>query len=237
MSISSTGLYGSATIVNSDLFTDVETLKEQVTTLSTTYLQTTEEHRTDISQNRADISSNLSKINDISNNIIVFIETNISDLSNNRIVAIEQDITDISNNRIVAIEQDITDISNNRIVAIEQDITDISNNRIVAIEQDITDISNNRIVAIETDITDISNNRIKDIEDDVIDISSNKKFIRDLQSVNYSMLLANAPAKWPNPVIQEGYNAVIVNNEGVNIISALHLKLIHHFYKLRLKTH
>ena len=64
MSISSTGLYGSATIVNSDLFTDVETLKETVTTLNTTYLQTTAEHR-------ADISSNLSKINDISNNRIV----------------------------------------------------------------------------------------------------------------------------------------------------------------------
>ena len=100
MSISSTGLYGSATIVNSDLFNDVEDLKEQVTTLSTSYLTTTNEHRIDISQNRRDISSNLSKTNDI---------------SNNRIVAIEQDITDISNNRIVAIEQDITDISNNRI--------------------------------------------------------------------------------------------------------------------------
>ena len=35
MSISSTGLYGSATIVNSDLFTDVETHKETVTTLNT----------------------------------------------------------------------------------------------------------------------------------------------------------------------------------------------------------
>ena len=68
MSISSTGLYGSATIVNSDLFNDVETLKEQVTTLSTSYLQTTQEHREDTSQNRQDISSNLSKINDISNN-------------------------------------------------------------------------------------------------------------------------------------------------------------------------
>jgi hypothetical protein len=34
MSISSTGLYGSATIVNSDVFTDVQDLKEQVTTLS-----------------------------------------------------------------------------------------------------------------------------------------------------------------------------------------------------------
>ena len=103
MSISSTGLYGSATLVNSDLFTDVETLKETVTTLNTTYLQTTQEsHRTDFSLNRQDISLNLSKIDYI---------------SNNRLVAIEQDITDISNNRIVSIEDDITDISNNRIVA------------------------------------------------------------------------------------------------------------------------
>jgi hypothetical protein len=83
MSISSTGLYGSATLVNSDLFTDVETLKETVTTLNTTYLQTTQEHRTDFSLNRQDISLNLSKIDDI---------------SNNRIVAIEQDITDIESN-------------------------------------------------------------------------------------------------------------------------------------------
>ena len=41
MCISSTGLYGSATIVNSDIFDDVEALKEQVTTLSTSYLTTT----------------------------------------------------------------------------------------------------------------------------------------------------------------------------------------------------
>ena len=118
MSTSSTGLNGSATTVNSDLFSDVEALKEQVTTLSTSYLTTTNKHRIDISQNL----------------------TKIIDISNNRIVAIEQDITDISNNRITAIEQDITDISNNRITAIEQDITDISNNRITAIEQDITDL-------------------------------------------------------------------------------------------------
>jgi hypothetical protein len=52
MSISSTGLYGSATIVNSDLFNDVEDLKDQVTTLSTSYLDTTREHREDISQNK-----------------------------------------------------------------------------------------------------------------------------------------------------------------------------------------
>jgi hypothetical protein len=37
MSISSTGLYGSATIVNTDIFNDVQALKEQVTTLSTSY--------------------------------------------------------------------------------------------------------------------------------------------------------------------------------------------------------
>ena len=131
MSISSTGLYGSATIVNSDLFTDVETLKETVTTLNTTYLQTTAEHR-------ADISSNLSKINDISNNRIVGIETDINDISNNRIVGIETDITDISNNRIVAIETDITDISNNRIVAIETDINDISTNKIPDLILDVS---------------------------------------------------------------------------------------------------
>ena len=73
MSISSTGLYGSATIVNTDIFDDVEALKEQVTTLSTSYLTTTNEHRIDISQNRLYISSNLSKINDLSNNRIVSI--------------------------------------------------------------------------------------------------------------------------------------------------------------------
>jgi hypothetical protein len=44
MTISSTGLYGSATIVNSDLFNDVEALKEEMVTLSTSYLTTTNEH-------------------------------------------------------------------------------------------------------------------------------------------------------------------------------------------------
>ncbi len=66
--------------MNSDLFNDVESLKEQVTTLSTSYLSTNREHRVDISQNRLDISSNLSKINDISNNRIKDIEDNIIDL-------------------------------------------------------------------------------------------------------------------------------------------------------------
>ena len=70
MSISSTGLYGSATIVNTDIFDDVQAWKEEMVTLSTSYLQTTQEHRTDISQNRFNISENTSAINDISINKI-----------------------------------------------------------------------------------------------------------------------------------------------------------------------
>jgi len=122
MSISSTGLYGSATIVNTDLFDDVQALKEEVTTLSTSYLTTTAEHRADISQNRF----------------------NITDLSNNRIVKIEQDIFDISTNKIPAIIDDINDISTNKIPAIIDDINDISDN--------VFDISTNKIPAIINDI-------------------------------------------------------------------------------------
>ena len=99
MSISGTGLYGSATIVNT-IFDDVQALKEQVTSLSISYLNTTQEHRDDISQNRQDISSNLSKIHDLSNNRIKNIEDDITDLSNKRIKNIEDDIADLSNNRI-----------------------------------------------------------------------------------------------------------------------------------------
>ena len=65
MSISSTGLYGSATIVNTDIFDDVQTLKEEMVTLSTSYLQTTQEHREDISQNRLDISLNRQDISNL----------------------------------------------------------------------------------------------------------------------------------------------------------------------------
>ena len=99
MSISGTGLYGSATIVNT-IFDDVQALKEQVTSLSISYLTTTHEHRDDISQNRQDMSSNLSKIHDLSNNRIKNIEDDITDLSNKRIKNIEYDIADLSNNRI-----------------------------------------------------------------------------------------------------------------------------------------
>ena len=92
MSIGSAGLYGSATIVNSDLFNDVSDLKEQVTTLSTSYLTATRKHRDDISQNRLDISQNRL---DISSNL-----SKINDLSDNRTKKIEDDITDLSDTRI-----------------------------------------------------------------------------------------------------------------------------------------
>ena len=156
MSISSTGLYGSATIVNSDLFTDVETLKETVTTLNTTYLQTTEEHRTDISQNRFDISSNLSKINDISTNKIPNL------------------ILDISENTSA-----------------------------------INDISTNKIPNLILDISENTSN--------INDISINKNFIQQLQTVDYRELLANAPAQWPTPLIQTGYNVMQFHSSPVGL--------------------
>jgi exonuclease VII large subunit len=115
MSISSTGLYGSASIVNSDVFNDVESLKEQVTTLSTSYLDTTREHRIDISQNRLDISQNRL---DISQNRLD-ISQNRFDISQNRL-DISQNTLDISQNRL-DISQNKSDISQNR--------QDISQNR------------------------------------------------------------------------------------------------------------
>jgi len=45
-------------MVNTDIFDDVQALKEEMVTLSTSYLNTTNEHRIDISQNRQYISSN-----------------------------------------------------------------------------------------------------------------------------------------------------------------------------------
>jgi hypothetical protein len=113
MSISSTGLFGSATIVNSDLINDVEDLKEQVTTLTTSHQLLLKTPRRYIT-NKLDVSSNLSKNDDSSNNRITNIEDDITYLSYNRITDIEDDITDLSNDRITHIEDDITGLSNNR---------------------------------------------------------------------------------------------------------------------------
>jgi hypothetical protein len=139
MSISSTGLYGASTIVNTDLFNDVSDLKEQVTTLSTSYLQTTAEHRTDIHQNRFNISENTSAINDISTNKIPNL---ILDVSENTSA-----INDISTNKIPNL---ILDVSKNTL-----DINDISTNKIPDL---ILDVSKNTL-----DINDISTNKIPDL--------------------------------------------------------------------------
>ena len=57
------------------------------------------------------------------------------------------------------------------------------------------------------------------------DISSNKNFIRHLQSVDYSILLANAPAQWPTPPIKSGYNGVFCTDSGVDIVTQNFLPL------------
>ena len=231
MSISSTGIYGNTSILNSEIYTDIINEIEDINTNKIRNLI-------------LDISENTSNINDISNNRTVSIETDITDISNNRTVSIETDTEDISNNRIVAIETDITDISNNGIVGIETNISTIETN-ISTIETDITTIKTDittiktDITTIETDITTIKTD-ITTIETDITtietdisqnlsyitlnrldidDISLNKHFIQQLQTVDYSILLANAPSQIPTPPIQKGYNAVIVNNDGINFIT------------------
>ncbi len=78
---------------------------------------------------------------------------------------------------------------------------DISQNTF-DISQNQADISKNW-VDISQNTLDISENtlEISLIKDDVTDISSNKDFIRHLQSLDYSILYANAPAQWPTPPI------------------------------------
>jgi hypothetical protein len=145
---------------------------------------------------------------------------------------IKQQVNDISGNKIPVLESDISDNLSK--------INDISDNKIPGLESDISDnlskindISGNKIPGLQSDISDnlskindISNNRIKDIEDnitviedDITDISSNKDFIRHLQTVDYSILLANAPAQWPTPPIKSGYNGVFCTDSGVDIIT------------------
>ena len=61
MSISSTGIYGGATIVNTDLFDDVEKLKSDVNVFTTSYLGIL----ADVSTNKVNISSNTTRIGDL----------------------------------------------------------------------------------------------------------------------------------------------------------------------------
>ena len=127
MSITSTGLYGAATIVNTDLFDDVEQLKISVTNLTTS-----------TSQNTYDITDlSGTKIPAIQSDIIN-IQEDITDLSGTKIPAIETDITNI--------QGDIIDISNTRIVNIETDISNIQLNK----QDNTNDIDDTEILAIAT---------------------------------------------------------------------------------------
>ena len=130
MSISSTGIYGNTSILNSEIYTDIINDIEDINTnkIPTLIL--------DISQNRFDISSNLTKINDLSNNRIVIIEQDINDISSNKIPDL---ILDISKNTL-----DINDISTNKIPDL---ILDVSKNTL-----DINDISLNKIPDLILDV-------------------------------------------------------------------------------------
>jgi hypothetical protein len=104
MSISSTGIYGNTSILNSEIYTDMINDIEDINTNKIPNLI-------------LDISENTSNINDISNNRIVAIETDITDISTSKIPNL---ILDISSNL-----SKINDISTNKIPNL---ILDISSN-------------------------------------------------------------------------------------------------------------
>jgi hypothetical protein len=182
-------------------------------------------NRFDISQNAFDISKNKFDITqntfDISLNRFD-ISQNTFDISLNRF-DISQNRFDISLNRF-DISQNTFDISLNRF-DISQNTFDISQNTL-DISQNTLDISQNTL-DISQNTLDISENtfEITLIKDDITDISSNKDFIRHLQSLDYSILYANAPAQWPTPPIQSGYNGVFCTDAGIDIIAQNFLAL------------
>ena len=102
MSINTTGLYGSnSVIINNDLFEDVETLKTDVITLTTSHLSVATEHdgrldilETDNTSNEINISSNTTRIGDL--------ETDVTS-NTSRIVELETDVTS-NTERIVDLE-------------------------------------------------------------------------------------------------------------------------------------
>jgi chromosome segregation ATPase len=146
MSINSTGLYGAAaTIINTDLFDDVQELKEDVSTSQTT----TGDHELRIDTLETDNTTNKSNITAVG-----------TDITNT-----QSDITDIYDNKIVAIETDITalqtDNTNNKssITALQSDNTS-NKSRLTSLETDNTTNKSN-ITAWQTNKQD----KIKDITD------------------------------------------------------------------------
>ena len=99
MTITSTGIYGTAsTIVTSDLYEDVEQLKTNLTTLTTSHLSVTSDHDGRLDTLEIDVSSNITRIGDleidVSSNITWIGDLEI-DVSSNitRIDALELDNT------------------------------------------------------------------------------------------------------------------------------------------------
>jgi hypothetical protein len=113
MSISSTGIYGvNTTIVTSDLYEDIEQLKSNLTTLTTSHLSVATNHDGRLDTLEIDVSSNITRIGvleiDVSSNITRIGDLEI-DVSSNitRIDTLEDDNT--SNiGRIGVLETDVS---------------------------------------------------------------------------------------------------------------------------------
>jgi hypothetical protein len=114
MTITSTGIYGTAsTIVTSDLYEDVEQLKTNLTTLTTSHLSVTSNHDGRLDTLESDDTSNITRIGDLE----IDVSSNIT-----RIVTLETDNT--SNiTRIVTLETDNAD-NIERLDNLELDNTD-----------------------------------------------------------------------------------------------------------------
>ena len=131
MSITSTGLYGASTIVNTDLFDDVEKLKTDVTNLTTS-----------VSQNISDIDQLQTTTDDHETRIDTLESDNTTNKSN---IQTLQTTTDDHETRIDTLESDNTN-NQSRLDTLEQDIIDLETNK----QDKLQDISDTEILAIAT---------------------------------------------------------------------------------------
>jgi hypothetical protein len=122
MSISSTGIYGvNSTIVTSDLYEDVEQLKTNLTTLTTSHLSVASNHDGRLDILEGDNTSNITRIGDLE----IDVSSNKSNITSNttRIDTLEDDNT--SNiERLDTLELDNTD-NKARLTDAEDQIFDV----------------------------------------------------------------------------------------------------------------
>jgi phosphate uptake regulator len=143
MSISSTGIYGvNSTIVTSDLYEDVEQLKTNLTTLTTSHLSVATNHDGRLDTLESDNTSNITRIGDLEIDVSSNI-TRISDLE----IDVSSNITRIGDLEI--------DVSSNitRIGDLELDMY----SNITRIGDLETDVSSNKV-------------RLTDAEDQIFDV-------------------------------------------------------------------